>query len=136
MRFLIALAVSLTLSAGAALACSCIGYGSAAEHAANVDALFRGRVISSAPLPGHETTARITTFALAAPLKMPAQWGAPPETIDVIHGVDSAGCGMQFPRDRDVLVAANIGQDRKALADVVVAVTPLKEAWSALANAP
>ncbi|MEZ6023418.1 MAG: hypothetical protein R3C16_08430, partial [Hyphomonadaceae bacterium] len=88
MRLLIILIASLTLTVGAALACSCVGFATAADQAANADAIFRGRVISSTPLPGYEDTARVTTFALVSPLKMPAQWGAPPDTIEVVHGVD------------------------------------------------
>lgn len=58
-------------------------------------------------------------------------------TLDPSHApelADNLNALYAFCKRR--LFDANLHQDRKALADVVIAVTPLKEAWSTLANTP
>lgn len=98
----------------AAIACSCRPLASAAEHVGHADAIFRGRVIASVPDPAGPEIFSITTFELLSPLKMPSQWGAPPERIEVRHASTRTGpqCAIWYEPGQEVLVAARMGQDR------------------------
>lgn len=102
------------LPATAAIACSCRPLASAAEHVGHADAIFRGRVVASVPDPDGPEIFSITTFELIAPLKMPSQWGAPPERIVVRHASTRTGpqCAIWYEPGQEVLVAARMGQDR------------------------
>ncbi|MGE0595869.1 MAG: hypothetical protein AB7P07_05875 [Hyphomonadaceae bacterium] len=115
MRIAILLAVLLMLAAGGvAYACSCAPIADVDAHVANSDAIFRGRVIETAPDPAGPEHFSITRFALVSPLKMPAQWGAPPDEIVVRHASTRNGpqCSIWFEPGQEVLVIARMGQDR------------------------
>lgn len=97
------IAATFALFAGSvALACSCVRYANAAEHAAQAETMFVGRVLTSTPAEGLRSTTRFTVLET---LK-----GEASGEIDVIH-VDERGagatCGIGYTAGQEVLVIAS-----------------------------
>ena len=100
---LLAASVALTASAGAALACSCIPYGSAAEQLAATDLAFKGRVVG-AQSTGPDMAR--TTFRVTEVLKGPKV-----RTVGVSHRLDGAACGVRYRKGQTVWVFADRAPD-------------------------
>jgi hypothetical protein len=106
-RLLAALAFSaMALSAGAALACSCVRYASAAEHAAEADVIFVGRVVSTEAVTDMR---QATTFEVSETLK-----GETSARRVVMHGgaaMAGSACGIVYRVGQEALVIAHRGED-------------------------
>lgn len=103
-RPLLMLAATLiaALSAGAAFACSCVGYRTAAEQFAKVEIAFIGTVESEERQAGPYEDAVRTRFAVTRTLK-----GQPLPVRTVEHASDNGGnCGIDFKVGQTVLVFA------------------------------
>lgn len=104
---LIAAAVAASaLAAGAAWACSCIRYNSAAEQLAQADVMFVGRVIGTAELePGQAET----RFEVVRTLK-----GQTSRETEVGHTINDGGaaCGVEFDVGETVAVIAYVREGR------------------------
>jgi hypothetical protein len=107
-----AIAASVLLASGAALACSCAPFTSAAEQAEAVDALFRARVISTRSVSGADYIQAITTFEVIEVMKAPANSMRAGQRVEVGHSVGDASCGMSFTPGAEDLVAAMLGEGR------------------------
>ena len=92
-------AAALLSSSGAALACSCVPYRSAAEQLQDVDLVFTGRVAGSQSA-GPRTVR--TTFRVMEVLK-----GRAGGTVRVDHTLDGASCGVTFKPGQTLLVFAH-----------------------------
>ena len=113
MRLLAAvIAASVLLASGAALACSCFPFNTAAEQAEAVDALFRARVISARSNAGETYIRAITTFEVLEVMKAPANSMRAGQRVEVGHSIDDASCGMSFTPGEEVLVAASVAEDQ------------------------
>lgn len=98
---LIAAVAASALTAGAAWACSCIRYNSAAEQLAQADVMFVGRVIATTELnPGRAET----RFEVLRMFK-----GAPSGETAVGHTINDGGaaCGVEFDAGETVAVIAH-----------------------------
>ena len=101
MRLVLALsaATAATLCAGAALACSCMPYRSAAEQLQASELAFKGRVVSEQSIgPGRART----TFQVVEVLKGPAA-----RTVAVEHQLDGAACGVKYRTGKTLWVFAD-----------------------------
>lgn len=117
MRSIVALtsfALALCLG-GAALACSCRPITNVAEHLAHADAIFRGRVISTAADPAAPEAFSITQFEMLAPLRWVTGWDAPPDIVEVRHASNPNGpqCAIWYAPGDTALVIARVGEDRR-----------------------
>lgn len=96
--------VAVVSIAGAAYACRCAIYKSAADQLAAVDVMFVGRVQDSQPEPGRLAGLRrnATTFTVLRTLK-----GEVPPTAEVLHEPSRSGpCGVSFkPGDTRIVLA-------------------------------
>ena len=102
MRPALAIATTLTalaLSAGSALACSCLRPESAAQHAREADVVFKGTPIGSRRTREGDA---VTVFRVGDVLK-----GRLGSTVEVLHGTSSAACGLTFRPGQPVLVLAD-----------------------------
>lgn len=92
MRTLLILAVASAsaLAAGAAWACSCMRFDSAAEQLAQADVMFVGRVLDTTETAPQQATTR---FEVVSTLK-----GSVHDTVEIRHTVNDGGaaCGVQF----------------------------------------
>jgi hypothetical protein len=95
-------AVAVLASAGAALACTCLPYRSAAEQLRQADLAAVGVAVASRTNRRGEAE---TIFQLTEVMKGPML-----RTVTVRHGTDSAMCGVVFERGRRVMLLA--GRDR------------------------
>lgn len=135
----LAAAIATTTAMGIAAACSCRPIGDAAQHVAYADAIFRGRAIATVQDEGTDLQIGTTTFELITPLKMPSQWGAPPDQIEVRHDFtrDGPQCSIWFAPGQEFLVIATMGQDRQLYASSCMAPRFSENAYrSALHLAP
>lgn len=101
----------------------CVGYPDAAAQIGAVDAIFRGRVISTraSELSASYENA-VTTFAVIAPVVLPRTWDAAPERIEVRHCANDvvglngervvSGSCVSFTPGAEVLIAASLDEDR------------------------
>lgn len=92
------------LSAGAALACSCRPFASAAEQAEGADVIFRGRVIATERVGEYRQS---TTFEVLDALKGDT---APRQTVS--HGgaaMVASACGIVYRVGAEALVIAHRG---------------------------
>ena len=96
-------ASTLLAAAGAALACSCVPYASAAEQLAEADLLFKGRVVEERV---HGRTSATTTFAVTEVIKGPAM-----RRVSLNHRLDGAACGVRFRPGAAVLLLAHRAPD-------------------------
>lgn len=95
-----AAAIAVLAAAGAAEACSCMRYASAADQVAASDAVFEGRVIRT-ERTGRDRAA--TTFEVLDTVK-----GKLGRRIRVEHGTETAaGCGVRFRRGEIVALTAH-----------------------------
>ena len=95
-----AVAAVSALAAGAALACSCMRFDSAAEQLTQADVMFVGRVIATTELePGRAET----RFEVLRTLKGPASREA-----EVGHTINDGGaaCGVEFAAGDTMAVIA------------------------------
>jgi hypothetical protein len=108
MRILLALiAAAIVTTSGVAYACSCVAYNSAAEHAAQVDVVFIGRVVGTQPARANEL---LTTFEVIEPLKLPSGFGE--RHVQIYHSsAGDASCGISFEPNAELIVAAYIDRD-------------------------
>ena len=101
-----ALVAVSVLAAGAAWACSCVRYESAARQLAEAEVMFIGRAVSSAnhALGDHHPDGVVTTrFEVRRTIK-----GAPLAERVVLHSTQMGGmCGVRFARGRDYVVIAH-----------------------------
>jgi|CXWL01.1.fsa_nt_gi hypothetical protein len=110
MRLLISAALAFTIVGTAvAYACSCRPYANVAEHAADADMIFRGRVISSEPNPAAPDLFSITTFEMISPIKMPPNDRPPPDRVAIHHASNPDGphCSIWYEPGQEVLVLAD-----------------------------
>lgn len=100
-----AVAASALLVAGAAWACSCRPYNSAAEQFAQADVMFVGRVVSTTERDRRSATTR---FEVLRTLK-----GQRRTDVDIRHPFNDggAGCGVEFRPGQTVTVIAHEGED-------------------------
>lgn len=102
LRTLLLALAALGLSAGAALACSCVRFPTAAAHVAATDVIFIGEVERSAAVAGAQHQ-RATTFRVIETLK-----GEVGEQATVGHSEDiCCVCGIEFKAGERVLVFAH-----------------------------
>jgi hypothetical protein len=89
---------------GAAFACRCITYKSAADQLSAADVMFVGRVVASEPESGRLKTMRnLTEFAVLKTLK-----GEVSPTAEVLHEPGRAGsCGVSFRPGQTRIVLAH-----------------------------
>lgn len=103
---LAALGAVSTLAAGAAWACSCVRYGSAAQQLAEADVMFVGRMTSfsnHAMGDDYPQAMHMARFEVSRTIKgeaLPAR--------AVMHAVDTAMCGVRFTADRDYTILARL----------------------------
>jgi hypothetical protein len=107
MRLVPTLAAAATLIlasvGGAALACSCVAFRSAAEHLATADVVFKGRVVAGASGPSGPAR---SSFRVLEVLK-----GRATGTVVVHHQLDSAACGVTFRPGKSVWIFAHRAPD-------------------------
>lgn len=94
--------IAWLITASAAMACSCIPYGSAAEHVAATPFIFKGRVTG---ITRGEYEA-VTRFQVLEVLK-----GEAGRTVRISHQISDASCGVTFRRGTTALVFANRGRN-------------------------
>lgn len=94
--------IAWLIAAGAAVACSCVPYRSAAEHVAAIPLVFKGRVTG---ITRSEYEA-VTRFQVLEVFK-----GQAGRTIRVRHQISEASCGVTFQHGTTALVFANPGRD-------------------------
>lgn len=97
---LIAAVAASALAAGAAWACSCIRYNSAAEQLAQADVMFVGRVLATTEVSSGRAETR---FEVLRTLKGPASGEA-----EIGHTINDGGaaCGVDFEAGETVAVIA------------------------------
>jgi len=103
---LAALVAVSTLAAGAARACSCVRYDSAAQQLAEADVMFVGRMTSfsnHAMGDDHSHAMHMARFEVSRTIK-----GEALPTRAVMHAVDTAMCGVRFAADRDHAILARL----------------------------
>ena len=101
-----ALVAVATLAGGAAWACSCVRYDSAAQQLAEADVMFVGRMTSfsnHAMGDDHPHAMHMTRFEVRRTIK-----GEALPTRAVMHAVDEAMCGVRFSADRDYTILARL----------------------------
>ena len=103
---LTALIVASTLAAGAAWACSCVRYDSAAQQLAEADVMFVGRMTSfsnHAMGDDHPHAMHMARFEVSRTIK-----GEALPIRAVLHATDTALCGVRFSADRDYTILARV----------------------------
>lgn len=106
--FIVAALAFTALTSAIAYACSCRPYANVAEHAADADLIFRGRVISTEPHPEAPETFSVTTFEMISPIKLPPNDEPAPEQVVIQHPSNRDGpqCGIWYEPGQEVLVLA------------------------------
>jgi hypothetical protein len=103
---LAALVAVSALAAGAAWACSCVRYDSAAQQLAEADVMFVGRMTSfsnHAMGDDYPHAMHMARFAVSRTIK-----GEALPVRAVMHAVDGPMCGVRFTPDRDYTILARL----------------------------
>ncbi|RZJ88864.1 MAG: hypothetical protein EON88_20665 [Brevundimonas sp.] len=103
---LAALVAVSTLAAGAAWACSCVRYDSAAQQLAEAYVMFVGRMTSfsnHAMGDDYPHAMHMARFEVRRTIK-----GEALPVRAVMHAVDGAMCGVRFTPDRDYTILARV----------------------------
>ncbi len=100
-RFAFLFAAVVVVASGiacAALACSCMRYGTAGEQLDQADAVFRARVVASRRLDAYEA---LTTFEVIESLK------GPTGRVEIRHETQVGGmCGIVFQPGEELALTA------------------------------
>ena len=102
-------AIAVAATAGAAWACHCATYKSAADQLSAADVMFVGRAVESEPESGRLAgmTRNITRFAVTKTLK-----GEVPPTVEVLHEpARKKNCGVSFRPGQTRIIFARRNAD-------------------------
>ena len=105
------LAAATVLVAGAAWACECGSWRSAAHQLSETEVAFVGRAVSTLPErgPGGREGNLVTEFVVTRTLKGPHR---PVRRIAHYPGPEGGTCGVSFARSREVLVLTSASASR------------------------
>lgn len=107
-RHILLVAVTLASWNGAALACSCRGYDTLAEHWEVTDVVFEGEALRTVRQGDKNSSTLVTTFQVDRRHKADA-----PEIVSVVHtdGDVCCLCGMNFDAGQTYLIFAHQSSD-------------------------